>query len=173
MKLFLIFLILAFTNCSRSIYKNQDWMFQIDLSGTEFTIDNKVGRDSILNSDFLTLKLPQTHCSLENIDFQPEFRIYNKYLTFDTLNYGQISDTLYLSLQNRFEILSSMMCPDEFGQLFGFVVQGKKSKYSCDYHLIKIENRYYLVETISTFGTKRKLDNDLKQLIKRIEPLKN
>lgn len=172
MKLFLLFLILTIFNFSNKIYENPEWMIQIDLSGTEFTFDDELGNDSILNSDFSAFKLPQIHCSIENIDFQPEFRIYDKYLTADTLNYQQISDTLYLYLQSRFEIFSSMMCPDDYGQLFGFVVQGE-SKYLYNYHLIDIENKHYLIETISTFGTKREVDKHFNSLINRIEPLKN
>jgi hypothetical protein len=64
-----------------------------------------------------------------------------------------------------------MMCPDDYGQLFGFVVQAE-SRYLYHYHLIDLKSRHYLIETISTFGTKRKLDKDLKKLIKRIEPIK-
>ena len=147
-------------------------MIQIDLSGTDFTFDTKVYNDSLLDSHFLIFKLPQIHCSVEEIDFQPEIRIYDKYLTPETLDYRQISDTLELYLQNRFEILSSMMCPDDYGQLFGFVVQAT-NRYLYYFHLINKGNKHYLIETISTFGTKRKLDNDLKKLIKRIEPIKS
>jgi len=147
-------------------------MIQIDLSDTEITFENKVERDSLLNSEFSTFKLPLIHCPVENIEFQPEIKIYDKYLHSDTLDYRQISDTLYSYLQNRFEILSSMMCTDEYGHLFGFVVQGD-SRFLYYFHLVDFEKKHILIETISTFGTKRNMDIDLKNMIKRIKSIKN
>ncbi|QHI36224.1 hypothetical protein IMCC3317_15830 [Kordia antarctica] len=172
MKPLLLVLILTLFSCSNKTYKNVDWMIQIDLSGTDFTFENKVDNDSLLNSNFSTFKLPQIHCSVENIDFQPEFRIYDKYLISDTLNYRQISDSLSYYLKNKFEILQSMMSPDDYGQLFKFVVQGENI-YLYQYNLIDLQNKHYLIQYVSTYGTKRKLDKDLKKLIKQIEPIKN
>ena len=147
-------------------------MIEINLSGTSFIFDNNIENNSRLNSNFASFKLPLTHCRVENIDFQPEIRIYDKYLYSDSINYDQIFDTLNSYLQNKFEMLSSLKCPFDYGQLFAFVVQ-KENRYLYYYHLIQVDKVYYLLETISTYGTKKELDKNLKILVRNIKKIKN
>lgn len=143
-----------------SIYRNNDWNVEINLSETNFSIDTEMDTDTLLNSEFCTLILPEMHCKVENIDFKPEIRILDKYLLDDTINYKQISETLYDYLDKKSEILSSMMCPDDFGQLFGFVIQ-KENRFLYYYHLIKVDEKNILIECIETFGTKNQVDIEL------------
>ena len=169
MKILYLLLILTLFSCSDKIYRNNAWMIEIDLSKTKIKFNNKIMYDSVLHSNFFKFKLPSIHCSVENIDFQPEFRIFDKYLNSDTLDYRQISDTLYSYLSNDFELLSSMMCSDNYGQFFGYTVKGDNT-YFYRYHLVKFDDKCYLIETISTLGTRREIDKDFKKLIKKIKP---
>jgi hypothetical protein len=170
MKSFLPILIFFFLNLTNNEYRNTEWMIEIDLSGTNFLIDTFNGTDTLLNSEFSKFILPKMHCKVEKIDFQPEIRIFDKYLHKDSLDYRQISSTLYEYLDNKSEILSSMMCPDEYGQLFGFIIQ-KEHRYFYYYHLINVDNKYLLIEYVSTFGTKRDIDKEMEKFIKRIKTI--
>jgi hypothetical protein len=171
MKSFLLIFTFIYFNLSDNIYRNNDWKIEIDLSGTNFSIDTFKGIDTLLNSEFSKFILPQLYCKVEKIDFQPEIRIFNKYLHQDSLDYRQISSTLCEYLDNKSEILSSMMCSDEYGQLFGFIVQ-KEHRYIYYYHLINVDNKYLLIEYVSTFGTKRNIDKEMAKFIKRIKTIK-
>jgi hypothetical protein len=154
------------------IYRNNDWNIEIDLSDTNFSIDTNMDTDTMLNSGFCKLTLPEMNCKVENIDFKPEVRILDKYLLDDSINYKLISQTLYDYLDKESEILSSMMCPDDFGQLFGFVIQ-RENRFLYNYHLIKVNEKNILIECVETFGTKKQVDIELKKLIKGTKSIKN
>ena len=65
-----------------------------------------------------------------------------------------------------------MMCPDDFGQLFGFVIQ-KENRFLYYYHLIKVDEKNILIECVETFGTKKQVDIELKKLIEGMKTIKN
>ena len=171
MKRLTLCFILTILSCSDRQHKQHDQRIQVDLSGTDFTTENTVVYDRFLNSDYSVFKLPSLHCPVEQIDFNPEFRVYYKYMGADSLDYQVVSDELYAFLEKRFKVLSAMMCPFDSGHLFGFTVLGQH-RLLYRYHMIALEHKPLLIETVSTLGTKRQTDEYLEVFLKRIKAIK-
>ncbi len=173
MKIILLTLTFIFLNSSNEIYRNIDWMIEINLSGLNITVETYKDTDTLLNSDFSKFRLEKMHCNIENIDFYPEIRILDKYLSADTLNFKYISDELRDYSEINFEVLQSAMYPDDLGQSFNFVIQKEnKHIFLLTYHLINVDNKNFLIESLSTFGTKREIEKKTNAFIKRIKAIK-
>lgn len=171
MRLLLLFFVLVLFACSNKIYENPDWMIQVDLSDLKITSGDSIEYDTILNSNVLKFQLPWARRLGQKNDFQPEINIYDKFTNRDSLNYDRVFDTLYLCLQDRFEILISAMTSDNNSvQSFNYFVKGE-NRYLYNYYLINIGGKYYLIESISTTATNRDVYYEVKRLIQGLKPL--
>lgn len=172
MKLLLSILILFSMVGMDNMYRNTDWNIEIDLAKTNFSIETEMDSDTILKSGFCKLILPEMNCKVENVTFNPEIRLLDKYLLDTLLDHNQIFNTLHDYLNHESEVLSSAMQPNDLGQLFQFVVQ-KENRYLFYYHLIKVNKKNILIECLQTFGTKKHIDLELEKLIKGVSQIKN
>ncbi|MDO6674311.1 hypothetical protein MK851_00270 [Tenacibaculum sp. 1B UA] len=164
-------LTLLFLSCSKRVYINKEWNTKIDLSNSKIIFDSKIRNNKTLNSDFLLFKLPKTHCRVEDIDFQPEFKIYNKFLKEKKPDHEQLANVLHTYLNQHFEILNYMRTDkDDYGYLFGFVVENK-NRYLYHYRLINLNGYNYLIEMKYTFNTSLKTQKHFKKLVKSIKAI--
>ncbi len=168
MKLILNILILFAIIGSNHIYRNSDWKIQVDLSKTKFSTDTCINYDALLKSNFCKFTLPEVRCEVEHIFFKPKVRIFDKYLPEESVDSRKVYKTLYDYLSKKYEVLYSEMLPDNLGQSFVFVVE-KEKRYLFKYHLIEVDKRNILVESVKTFGTGEGFNIELQKLIKGIK----
>ena len=166
-----IILTLFLLSCSKRVYINKEWNTKIDLSNSKFVFDSKVRYNKVLNSDYIVFKLPKTYSRVQNISFQPEFKIYNKFLKDKKPDHEQLAELLHMYLNQHFKILNYMRTDkDDYGYLFGFVAE-KKDRYLYHYRLINLNDYNYLIEMKYTFDTSLKTQKHLKELVKSIKAI--
>ena len=173
MKILTTFLFFLLFQASENIIQIEPWSIEVDLSNSKLSTSNKIEFDSAFSANYITLVLPKEYCNVEKIDVEPTFRILDKYLKTDNLNFLVINNFLDDYLNSKFKILSSQMSPSEFGQNFSYVIEEKDRRFLYNYYLFKNKKKHFIIEYISTFGTKKKNEKELSILLENIRPILN